>query len=115
MEQRRKETCVWGLVVVLACLAVVSVVDGAILPGGARTLTPHGVGGDASATQSFGLPPAPVYRTLYFDQTLDHFNFATKPATYKQRFLMADDYWRGSYPGGCPVRPPPHFIISIFK
>ncbi|ELR16807.1 lysosomal ProX carboxypeptidase [Acanthamoeba castellanii str. Neff] len=80
MEQRRKETCVWGLVVVLACLAVVSVVDGAILPGGAP----------------------PVYRTLYFDQTLDHFNFATKPATYKQRFLMADDYWRGSYPGGCP-------------
>jgi hypothetical protein len=88
--------------VLVSVLSLAHPADGAILPGGARTLSPH----EDVSSASLGLPPPPVYRTLYFDQTLDHFNFATKPATYKQRFLFADDYWRGSYPGGCPVRPP---------
>jgi hypothetical protein len=87
---------------VVVWLAAVSWADGAILPG-VRTLSPHG---EATTHQSApGLPPPPTYRTLYFNQTLDHFNFATQPATYKQRFLLADEYWRGSYPGGCPVPP----------
>ncbi|ELR11692.1 prolylcarboxypeptidase isoform 2 preproprotein [Acanthamoeba castellanii str. Neff] len=98
VEERK--AYVWGVVVVVVWLAAVSCpADGAILPG-VRTLSPHG---EATTHQSApGLPPPPTYRTLYFDQTLDHFNFATQPATYKQRFLLADEYWRGSYPGGCP-------------
>ena len=37
---------------------------------------------------------SPPYKEKYFDQKLDHFNFATyQNATYKQRYLVQDDFW----------------------
>ncbi|KAL0489917.1 lysosomal Pro-X carboxypeptidase Prcp [Acrasis kona] len=36
---------------------------------------------------------APPYQTIWFDQVLDHFNFATTPSTFKQRYLINDQHW----------------------
>ena len=34
------------------------------------------------------------YKEKYFDQKLDHFNYAYyKNGTYKQRYLIQDDFW----------------------
>ncbi|XP_038064107.1 dipeptidyl peptidase 2-like [Patiria miniata] len=40
------------------------------------------------------------YKTMYFDQTIDHFNFKSHGnQTFKQRYLITEDYWKGgSYP-----------------
>eukprot|EP01113_Clastostelium_recurvatum_P016817 TRINITY_DN1972_c0_g1_i6.p1 TRINITY_DN1972_c0_g1~~TRINITY_DN1972_c0_g1_i6.p1 ORF type:complete len:512 (+),score=108.88 TRINITY_DN1972_c0_g1_i6:41-1537(+) len=37
---------------------------------------------------------AEPYKTYWYDQTLDHFNFNTQPATYKQRYLVMDTFWK---------------------
>ena len=38
--------------------------------------------------------PPPPYKEKYFDQKLDHFNYAYyKNATYKQRYLIQADSW----------------------
>ena len=47
----------------------------------------------ASATLVSSSPPKP-YQEKYFDQKLDHFNYAYyKNSTYKQRYLIQDDSW----------------------
>eukprot|EP01087_Luapelamoeba_hula_P025072 TRINITY_DN977_c0_g1_i1.p1 TRINITY_DN977_c0_g1~~TRINITY_DN977_c0_g1_i1.p1 ORF type:complete len:531 (+),score=76.80 TRINITY_DN977_c0_g1_i1:216-1595(+) len=50
-----------------------------------------------------GVPPPPKYRTEFYTQFLDHFNFEAVPTTYQQRYLIADEYWgKGpKYPNGC--------------
>ncbi|XP_022094625.1 dipeptidyl peptidase 2-like [Acanthaster planci] len=41
------------------------------------------------------------YKTMYFDQIIDHFNFKTYGnQTFKQRYLVTEDYWAG---GSHPV------------
>jgi len=47
---------------------------------------------------SLDLGPPP-YETRWFKQTLDHFNFDTRPLTWKQRYLLSDRFWTGSYAG----------------
>lgn len=45
---------------------------------------------------SFPLPPPPPYKTQYFEQRLDHFNYEANvngQRTYKERYLIADKYW----------------------
>jgi lysosomal Pro-X carboxypeptidase len=38
------------------------------------------------------------YETYYYNQTLDHFNFATSPQYYKERYLISTAYWDGTGP-----------------
>jgi hypothetical protein len=35
----------------------------------------------------------PPFKTLWYTQTLDHFDWATSPATFNQRYLINDDHW----------------------
>jgi len=39
----------------------------------------------------------PNPKELYFEQTIDHFNFETSPQTFKQKYLLVDDFYK---PGG---------------
>jgi hypothetical protein len=39
--------------------------------------------------------PSVSYEELFFEQTLDHFNFATKHEKYRERYLISYDYWQG--------------------
>lgn len=36
-----------------------------------------------------------AYKVAYYEQTVDHFNyFPTRPATFKQRYVMEDKYYK---------------------
>ncbi|NP_001072639.1 lysosomal Pro-X carboxypeptidase precursor [Xenopus tropicalis] len=50
-----------------------------------------------SAQQYGSSNPGPSYETYYFTQQVDHFGFY-EDATFKQRYLVSDTYWRK--PGG---------------
>jgi hypothetical protein len=39
--------------------------------------------------------PAPSIR--YFNQTLDHFNFYTTPATFSQRYFVVDTFYKPGF------------------
>jgi len=38
------------------------------------------------------------YNTYYYNQTLDHFDYNTKPLYFSQRYLVSDLYWDGKGP-----------------
>jgi hypothetical protein len=40
-----------------------------------------------------GQTPIPGYKTYWYPQTLDHFNFETSPQTWQQRYLINDDWY----------------------
>jgi lysosomal Pro-X carboxypeptidase len=41
--------------------------------------------------------PIPKYKTVWYDQVLDHFNFyPTTKATFKERVLICEEFWDGS-------------------
>ncbi len=36
-----------------------------------------------------------AYKVAYYEQTIDHFNFyPTSPATFKQRYVLEDKYYK---------------------
>jgi len=41
------------------------------------------------------------YTVNWYVQTLDHFNFNTQPLTYKQRYLVNDQFWSAPINGQC--------------
>jgi hypothetical protein len=52
----------------------------------------------ASSIAQQSLPP---YTLGWFDQTTDHFNFATQPQKWQQRWLYVDQYWNKQQ--GAPI------------
>jgi lysosomal Pro-X carboxypeptidase len=44
-------------------------------------------------TQERNSNDIPPFETKWYTQTLDHFNWATTPATYNQRYLVNERYW----------------------
>lgn len=50
----------------------------------------------ATGVRASGTPVVvgiPAYEVHWFDQTVDHFNLQTQPATFRQRYLTNDAYW----------------------
>lgn len=73
---RAAATCI--LTLCLGCLHVIALKS--------KLFTRHG-----GLSYSTGTPIS--YKTLYFDQKIDHFGFL-EDGTFKQRYLVADKHWR---------------------
>ncbi|CAK6957948.1 lysosomal Pro-X carboxypeptidase [Scomber scombrus] len=78
--ERAAAICI--LTLCLSCLHVIALKS--------QLFTRHG-----GLSSSTGTPIS--YKTLYFDQRIDHFGFL-EDGTFKQRYLVADKYWH--QPGG---------------
>jgi lysosomal Pro-X carboxypeptidase len=79
------------IVAALVCLATLA----EAAPKARKATSPFA--GAVGANVADADPRLPAFKTYWYTQTLDHFNFANTQ-TYQQRFLVVDEFWRPTHP-----------------